>query len=333
MSKAIKVSVLCMAYNQEQFIRKTLDGFVMQKTNFPFEVIVHDDASTDSTPDIIREYAEKYPDIIVPVLSTENHFQAHRNILMEEFLPRTHGKYVAHCDGDDWWTDENKLQTQADFLDNHDDFSICCTCAKVVWADGSKKTYITPAPHSAKKKSERTFEDLLHSNFIVNSSVMYRWNFAPNDWETEPFIPGDWLLHLLHARYGKIKIFAKPMVVYSRWNGGIWQDGNNPDFFIKNAFPLIQFFKTVEKTFNVDKSEEIGKMVTSIIDAYIQRDLTDKIPALFEKFPDIQISLNRYTKKIETENAVNIRKLKHRKQSWYYITPALLLIMGILALL
>ena len=108
--KDIKLSIVCTAYNHEKYIRSALDGFVMQKTNFAFEAIVHDDASTDGTADIIREYAKKYPDIIVPIIQTENQHSKKVQITREIIFPMIKGKYIAFCEGDDYWTDPYKLQ-------------------------------------------------------------------------------------------------------------------------------------------------------------------------------------------------------------------------------
>ena len=121
----VKVSILSLAHNHEKYIRKALDGFVMQKTNFPFEVLIYDDASTDTTADIIQEYADKYPDIVKPLFEKENQFSRGENVSKKYNWPRVQGEYVALCEGDDYWTDENKLQKQVDFLDSHPDCSLC----------------------------------------------------------------------------------------------------------------------------------------------------------------------------------------------------------------
>ena len=121
MADGIKVSVICLAYNHEKYIRKCLDGFVMQKTNFKFEALVHDDASTDKTAEIIREYEEKYPDIIKPVYQTENQHSKKISIFTTFLAPNARGEYLAWCEGDDCWTDPGKLQKQVDFLDAHPD--------------------------------------------------------------------------------------------------------------------------------------------------------------------------------------------------------------------
>lgn len=119
------VSIICIAYNHEKYIKDTLDGFLMQKTNFPFEIIVHDDASTDNTAQIIKEYAEKYPDLIVPILQTENQYSQKVMIDIDILYPIAKGKYIAFCEGDDFWTNENKLQMQVDFLEKNPDYTAC----------------------------------------------------------------------------------------------------------------------------------------------------------------------------------------------------------------
>lgn len=121
----IMVTVRCATYNHVDYIRQCLDGFVMQKTNFRFEAIVHDDASTDGTADIVREYASKYPDIIKPIYETENQYSKKDGSIRRIFNQHTRGKYIAMCEGDDYWTDPLKLQKQVDFLESHPDYVMC----------------------------------------------------------------------------------------------------------------------------------------------------------------------------------------------------------------
>lgn len=122
----LMVTIRCMTYNHEPYIRQCLEGFVMQKTNFRFEAIVHDDASTDGTAAIIREYAEKYPDIIKPIYETENQYSKHDGSLRRIMDEACKGKYIAYCEGDDYWIDPLKLQKQVDFLEKHPEVSYSC---------------------------------------------------------------------------------------------------------------------------------------------------------------------------------------------------------------
>lgn len=119
------VSVRCFTYNHELYIAQALDGFLMQKTDFPFEIIVHDDASTDKTADIIKEYELKFPKIVKPIYEVENQYSKHDGSLSRIMNSACKGKYVACCEGDDYWIDETKLQLQFDELEKHPDCSIC----------------------------------------------------------------------------------------------------------------------------------------------------------------------------------------------------------------
>ena len=122
------VTIICTTFNHEAFISEALEGFLIQKTTFPFEIIVHDDASTDNTPDIIRDFAEKYPLIIKPILQNENQYSNKEvNIWSDFTFPKAQGKYIALCEGDDYWIDELKLQKQVDFLENNPDYVITWT--------------------------------------------------------------------------------------------------------------------------------------------------------------------------------------------------------------
>jgi GNAT superfamily N-acetyltransferase len=122
------VVIRCTVYNHEPYLRDCLEGFVMQQTNFPFVAIVHDDASTDGSAAIIREYEEKYPDIIKPIYETENQYSKRDGSLgriMSAAIEATGAKYVAMCEGDDYWTDPLKLQKQVDFMEANPEYSMC----------------------------------------------------------------------------------------------------------------------------------------------------------------------------------------------------------------
>ncbi len=144
MSNEIMVSVCCLAYNHGKYIRKCLDGFVMQKTNFKFEILIHDDASTDDTADIIREYELKYPEIIKPIYQTENQHSKGIKVNQTYQYPRVRGKYIAWCEGDDYWIDEYKLQKQFDVMESHPECSICVHKVQVIKEDGTLGTGTYP---------------------------------------------------------------------------------------------------------------------------------------------------------------------------------------------
>lgn len=136
MSNDIMVSVSCIAYNHGKYIRQCLEGLVNQITTFKYEILVHDDASTDNTADIIREYEEKYPDLIKPIYQTENQYHKVRSIGAVYQVPRMQGKYAAVCEGDDFWTDPYKLQKQFDIMEKNPNCSICVHRVKDVLENG-----------------------------------------------------------------------------------------------------------------------------------------------------------------------------------------------------
>lgn len=131
MNSDVLVSICCITYNHAPYIRQCLDGFIMQKTNFKYEILIHDDASTDGTADIIREYEAKYPDIFKPIYQTENQYSKGKNISATYNWPRAVGKYIAQCEGDDYWTDPLKLQKQVDFMEANPEYVLCCHRYKI----------------------------------------------------------------------------------------------------------------------------------------------------------------------------------------------------------
>ncbi|MGO5174448.1 glycosyltransferase family 2 protein [Ruminococcus sp. LCP21S3_E8] len=219
----IMVSVLCLAYNHEKYIRQCLDGFVMQKTNFKFEVIIHDDASTDNTANIIREYEEKYPEIIKPIYQKENQYSKKVLILKEYSLPKSKGKYIAICEGDDFWTDDHKLQKQVDALENNPNCK-CCVCTVRDVDEGA-----TPLNHthpsvlfdSAVVSTEKFLKLATKEYAFQSSSFM----FLGDDYKEYTYNPpkfrkvspvGDWPMLLYFCVVGDIYYIKDEMSCYRR---------------------------------------------------------------------------------------------------------------------
>ena len=220
----VLLTIRCITYNHEHFIRQCLDGFVMQKTNFRFEAIVHDDASTDGTANIIREYAEKYPDIIKPIFETENQYSKHDGSLGRIMNSHMHGKYIAICEGDDYWTDPYKLQKQVDFLESHPDYSMCFHSA----IHHLEEDVIKKNPD---EKQDRLFSEIndrdyvgteIYEKWIVpTASVIYRKKVIDSEiykkaTTNRNFIYGDIVLFLSCTQIGKIRGIPDVMSVYRR---------------------------------------------------------------------------------------------------------------------
>ena len=138
------VSIICTAYNHESYIKESIEGFLSQETNFSFEIIIHDDASTDNTAKIIREYEKKYPNIIKPIYQRENQYSKGVRISLSLCKNICKGKYVAFCEGDDYWTDSKKLQKQYDALSENPQCKICCCLVLCCDEKGNKLDFTIP---------------------------------------------------------------------------------------------------------------------------------------------------------------------------------------------
>lgn len=221
----IMVSIKCLAYNHERYIRKALDGFLMQKTNFKFEIVIHDDASTDRTAEIIREYEEKYPDIIKPIYQTENQYK-YGNLSRKFIDPKFRGKYVAFCEGDDYWTDPDKLQMQVDYMESHPDCAYTFHNACIVLEDGTpfKDEFL---PDNSVFKSfafenrDKIYNtaDTINLAFIPTASIVGRTEYvlSRNDFCENP-ICGDLPLRLSLSLDGYGYYFNRVMSAYRTGN-------------------------------------------------------------------------------------------------------------------
>lgn len=268
---SLMVTIRCTVYNHEPYIRQCLEGFVMQKTNFKFEAIVHDDASTDGTATIIREYAAKYPDIIKPIYETENQYSKGDGSLTRIMDAHTHGKYVAYCEGDDYWTDPLKLQKQIDFLESHSDYSMCFHQASIC-----NELDQSPFLDCFSIGNREYLADELFLKWIVpTASIVYRNDITPIEQFVKPsrILNGDIILVLNCALHGKIRGVSETMSVYRMHSTGVTYDKNvqrsrilkYPDHykFIKENFPMVN--KTHVNIRIADSYCQILKM-TSILD-------------------------------------------------------------------
>lgn len=240
------VAIRCIAYNQEAYIRKCLDGFVMQKTNFKYVVVIHDDASLDNTAEIIREYEEKSPDIIIPIYETENQYSKEGNPLgriMLDAINNTGAKYVALCEGDDYWTDPNKLQKQVDFLESHPDYSMCFHRAKIEY-EGIQGVRIL-----CEQVEDRDYSpnELLRDWYIPTASIVCRKEcYDVPLVDSEKFVNGDVILMLKCATLGKIHGFADSMSVYRVHSAGVSYDKNRQKFYSQR---FVDHYKCIKKNF------------------------------------------------------------------------------------
>lgn len=209
------VSVFMMAYNHGQFISRAIEGILIQKTNFNLEIVIGEDKSTDNTIDIILNYAQKYPNKFKLILHEKNIGAGLNQVAV---LNTCSGKYIAFCEGDDYWTDPLKLQKQVDFLEANPDFAICFHRVKIVYEEESREIL-----SNKNQKEISEFEDLALKNYIHTPSCVFRNGLFKGfpDWFYQSPV-GDWVLHLLNAQHGKIKFLEDVMAVYRIHNNGVW---------------------------------------------------------------------------------------------------------------
>ena len=217
------LTVYCLAYNHGEYIRKTLDGFVNQKTEYSYKVIVHDDASKDDTAQIIKEYAEKYPAIIFPIFQTENQYSKGISILKEYVFPLVQSKYIAICEGDDYWCDENKLQIQLDYMENNPDCVLCVHNTELINEDGSSKGVFF---NKSQQDKDLTTEEIIEAGgggLFHTSSFLYRYEYRksyPNAFIIKGV--GDYPLGIYLSTKGRVRYIAKVMSKYRVMSKGSW---------------------------------------------------------------------------------------------------------------
>lgn len=275
-NEPLMVTVRCLTYNQEGFIRQCLEGFVMQRTNFRFEATVHDDASTDGTAAIIREYAEKYPDIIKPLYETENQYSKHDGSLSRIMDAHTHGKYIALCEGDDYWTDPLKLQKQVDFMEAHPECSLTYHACKNVFEDGCTDVRAfgeeVSETCSLKKLMKYPFQtsSVLFRKEVLIDNALYKKAIATG------CLSGDEILFLTAYRMGTIRGVNEQMSVYRRHPQGVSQKMHDADKMWDNFNGWLRLVKVY--------GGDIGRQIQKRrLRKYIYQAYTCKDYALFRK--------------------------------------------------
>lgn len=264
------VSICCITYNHEAFIEDALNGFLAQKTTFPFEIIIHDDASNDRTAEIIREYASRFPSIIKPILQVENVYQ-HGGLIYPRFVfPRAKGKYIAICEGDDYWVDQFKLKKQVEFLESNSEYVITYADSTAVDIYGSKVSDFGGA------RRDLTQEELQKCTAIFSLTACFRniIHEIPQDLLSARY--GDLVMWSLLGAHGKGKYIQdiKPSV-YRVHEGGIFSKKSN---VVKMKMALITwaaFFAYYSR--KGDKSLAnyfLDRMLISFFRVYSIKDLS-----------------------------------------------------------
>lgn len=256
--KTPKVSINCITYNHEQYIADAIEGFLMQETDFPFEILIHDDASTDNTQDIIRKYEEKYPNLIKPIYQTQNQYAKVKRIGSFNNL-RAKGKYIALCEGDDYWTCNNKLQKQVAILDNDLDIMLCVHATKVKKSN-TEDNFSNVIKLSNKNKVFSATEVIVGGGYFGHtSSFMFRASVLENapKWYFDAPV-GDLSLSLLCSSKGLMYYLNDEMSVYRRGIRGSWTKRmKNPKNRILHASRSIKMYEEYNQYTNFKYNDEV----------------------------------------------------------------------------
>jgi len=262
MINKITVSICCITYNHENYIADAIESFLMQKTNFPIEILIHDDASTDNTAKIIRNYEKKHPEIIKPIYQKENQYSKGVRSINKFNFSRAQGKYIALCEGDDYWTDPLKLQKQVDFLEANPEYSLVHTDIDKLYDKTNKIIKSYYKRNGVIHKDNPTVCDIIEGKYVITTcSVMFKKevsNSFLSDSNYLTFNSGDYSLFCEAANYGKIG-FINESTTVRRVQGNSVSQSN--DYHKRKKF--IDGSKVtglyISRKFNCDDSKIILK--------------------------------------------------------------------------
>ena len=272
------VSVCVQTYQHANFIKECLDGILKQKTSFEYELLLGEDESTDGTREICIEYAQKHPDKIrlflhcrENVIKINNSPTGRFNFLYN--IAHSRGKYIALCEGDDYWTDIYKLHKQVDFLESNPDFSVCFHESLVICQNKRREKF-----NKLQCNTIFTIKDLTQKNFISTASSVFRkrYNCIP-DW-LQDIEAGDWGLHFYNSTFGKIYYLADCMSVYRKHNGGVWSNLSREDMMLKGVEIMKKLDKASNYKYHDDFERGIRKRLEKI-EISNRKKFVDLLPA------------------------------------------------------
>ncbi len=307
------VTICCITYKHEEFIRYALDSFLMQKTNFKFKIFVGEDHGPDGTADIVREYAEKYPDIIVPFLREKN-MGAQANLI--DLCRHANSPYIAFCEGDDYWVDEYKLQKQYDYMQTHTNVRMCFNRTKIeAPEDWHLRSYykankngemIIPECIPGFKMPNRLLigSDLIGCIPLHTSTHFYRWNYDIEmpDWFYEG-VEGAFPVLMLQMGLGTAAFLSDLTSVYRRSDVGVLMNTNNSDHFLKTRMDYIRFLWNLREYFvqnyngsyKVQFENRIKAEGFNLLSNAVKCEEDEIIQSFFIQYPEAaRIALNAY---------------------------------------
>lgn len=285
------MSILCMTYNHEKYIQDALEGFLAQDVNFKFEVIVHDDASTDSTSEIIRKYEKLYPEIIHGIYERENQYSRTVQLSYEIIQDVCQGKYVAICEGDDYWIDIHKLQIQVDYLEQHPDYVLTVHDAVITNLKNGEIKAMSPFKNDGRLSPERLI--IQEHGILPTASMVFKREsvrISVDDIWVKAGNVGDYPLQLLLLTKGNIYYLSRIMSVYRYMHDGSWskKTESNLKEFIIHTVQMIDFLRKYDKYTQGQYQDSIRKRVErferSILSTYQQQLSLKKFLKILESY-------------------------------------------------
>jgi len=305
------VSILCITYNHQQFIRTCLESLVAQKCDFPFEIIIYDDASTDGTRDVIIEFQEKYPELIRAILREENQWSKNPGVIDILYNnPQAKGDYLTICEGDDFWIGQDKLQKQVAILEEHPECSM--TCGAYLLIDESKEEVVRQnkwLTEYSEDERGRIFEleDLKHTFFIKTSTTLFRNQPALFEQLKRYELCLDMHVFYLLLRAGKGYYNKEVMAGYNRHQDGVYSGSQQQEILLAQYLILKDMY---EKDGDEFFREKYLKLALSILNLKIsgftlrnknikQKFLQNRNPGFFKVIKDIKPVLQTKSEKRE----------------------------------
>ena len=287
-SEYLDVVILMPTYNHEFFIEQAIKGVVSQQANYNYKLIILDDCSTDNTYNVCKHYSIIFPDKII-FKKNETNLGAYKSgEKLREFGFSYNAKYMAICEGDDYWTDPLKLQKQVDFLEANEDYSICFHEATVLYEDGKEILY-----NNIGVNKTFNFLDLVHNNFMATASCVFRVYEHHNPMPVwfKGFAGNDWGLKLLNASKGKIYYMKDCMSVYRVHSGGIWSSQSHEEMY-ENGIKVLD---SLNAAFNYQYNEAFEQGKKLRFQSFFP---TPAIIAKQEKYSGIKSRIKYYLSKI-----------------------------------
>lgn len=306
------VTVVCISYNHEKFIRDALDSFLMQKTDFKFKIFVGEDHGPDHTADIIREYARKYPDIVVPFIREKN-MGAQRNLI--DLCQHATSPYIAFCEGDDYWVDDHKLQKQVEYMEEHKNIKVCGTRTEIKapedwylkdWYIAVNGKYIIPDSNPSIRKAKKLYStaEYIDNNILQTSSYFFRWDYdlKEPEWYYKGII-GDAPILLLQLGIGEVAVLPDVTSVYRINSGSVWFDTDKETNFLRTRLDYVRYLEGLRDYALehwdgypvVTVENRIKREAWNYLAICERNGMTDEITAFFHDYPEAgRIVLNAF---------------------------------------